>query len=145
MYQYDQIQVILIHFFFMTSTVKKGSKPHPLHHFQELHLKIRGEHLLAHCGLYFIESPETAAVEFIAWCDSTVIHSTIYIDQFPLAFTFKEIAIQKARFAICYSKFLAHLSNQRRRDFLAIVDMAADSRIPFVGLYGFPCRAVLQV
>ena len=48
MYQYDQIQVILIHFFFMISTVKKGSKPHPLHHFIELLLKVWSEHSFTH-------------------------------------------------------------------------------------------------
>ena len=138
MYQYDQIQVILIHFFFMTSTVKKGSNPHPLHYFYKLHFKVWSEHFLAHCGLYFIESPEAAAVEFVAWCDSTVIHSAIDIDKFLFAFTLKEIATQETRFTIGNSKFLNNLSFQCCRDILAIVYMAADCGIPLAGLYGFP-------
>lgn len=49
------------------------------------------------------------------------------------------------RFAIHYSKFLAHLSFQCSGDILAIVDMAANCGIPLTGLYGFPLWAMLQI
>lgn len=113
---------------------------------KEFAFEVWGEDPFADVCTYLFRRPEAASAELVfAWTYRPVIDAAVDIDKFFLTVALEDIVPERLRCELRYSQFFADLTLQGIANALPEIYVPANSRVPFVGLYVFPCRAMLQI
>lgn len=113
--------------------------------FEVFALEVGGEDAFAYVFDDFVGRPEASAVEFVGRGWDGLDGGSVGVDEFFVAWRFKDVARQKFGREVFKSDFFAGFSAKGCCGVFAEVDVTADGCVPFPGLDVFPFGAFLKV
>lgn len=106
--------------------------------------EIRSEDTFAYVVFNLGDTPESASVKFLRGRGFCRGFGDEYVYELFFARALENVSVDEYRSEFFQSEFLAGFASQGVGQFLAVVDVSADCRIPFAGLYVFPLGAFLE-
>ena len=117
-----------------------------LQYLVKLVLEVGSEYRFADVLLYLVESPVASAVQLVCTrMYRLVVKSAKYIDKLFLYTALKYVRLYEDRAEPADAQLFGHFTMQSLSNSLAIVNVSAACRVPFVRLNVFPFRTLLQI